>query len=318
MTQATETTGKAAGTTTNAPGIALRTSAYRAHVGSITRRDGWNNRFDFGEIEELAKSIKANGLLNPLRVKRIAGAAKDAKFQFELIDGDRRLTALELLVKNGHESNDGVPVIIVDKGQDDLTSLIQMFEANTGKPLLPLEEASAYQRMRDAGLTIKQICERVGRKQVHVVATLALMTADSDVTEAIKEGSVNSTLAKKIAVHARGDKVKQKELVAQAKAAGQDKAKKQAVKAAVEKSRQDKAKKAGKKLKIQPLTPAQVSDLGQSLAVKLAGLLQDSGRDLSTDLRAWVGQDEEFLIAYTFGALEALKAVAGAPSEFLG
>lgn len=318
MTNAIETTGKAAGTTANAPGIALRTSAYRAHADSITRREGWNPRFDFGEIDELAKSIKANGLLNPLRVKRIAGAAKTDQFQFELIDGDRRLTAIEKLTKAGYALPDGVPVIIVDKAQDDMTSLFQMFEANAGKVFLPLEEAAAYQRMRDAGLTIKQICERVSRKQVHVVATLALMTADSDVTDAIKDGSVNSTMAKKIAVHARGDKAKQKELVAQAKAAGKDKTKKQAVKAAVEKSRQDKAKKAGKTLKIQALTPMQLSELGQELATKLSGLMKDAGRELGEDLRTWVSQDEELLIAYTFGALEALKSAAGAPSELLG
>ena len=86
-----------------APGIIKRTNAYFADPKTIARVDGWNNRFDFGEIEELAKSIKINGLLQPLRIKRVPahvkddgkGAAGAQVFAFELIDGDRRLTAIE-------------------------------------------------------------------------------------------------------------------------------------------------------------------------------------------------------------------------------
>jgi ParB/RepB/Spo0J family partition protein len=307
----TETTGKVAGTTANAPGIALRTSAYRAIVSSITRREGWNPRFDFGEIEELAKSIKVNGLLNPLRVKRIAGAAKTDALQFELIDGDRRLTALEQLVKAGVEFPEGVPVIIVDKAQDDLTSLFQMFEANTGKNFLPLEEAAAYQRMRDAGLTIKQICERVSRKQVHVVATLALITADADVQDAVKDGTVNSTTAKKIAQHARGDKAKQKELVAQAKQVGKDKTKKAALDKEIDATRRAKAAKTGKVLKMRALSDVELSKIGEELALSMASKLRDASKTLDFDLRTWVSQDDALALAFTFGALEALKAAAG-------
>lgn len=307
----TETTGKVAGTTANAPGIALRTSAYRATVSSITRREGWNPRFDFGEIEELAKSIKVNGLLNPLRVKRIAGAAKTDALQFELIDGDRRLTALEQLVKAGVEFPEGVPVIIVDKAQDDLTSLFQMFEANTGKNFLPLEEAAAYQRMRDAGLTIKQICERVSRKQVHVVATLALITADADVQDAVKDGTVNSTTAKKIAQHARGDKAKQKELVAQAKQVGKDKTKKAALDKEIDATRRAKAAKTGKVLKMRALSDVELSKIGEELALSMASKLRDASKTLDFDLRTWVSQDDALALAFTFGALEALKAAAG-------
>ncbi len=316
------TTATVTPVTKNAPGIVLRTSAYRADPKTITRRAGWNPRFDFGEIEELAKSLKINGLLNPLRVKRIAGAKADAEHQFELIDGDRRLTAIELAMKGGFVFADGVPVIIVDKAQSDLDSLFQMFEANSGKAFLPLEEAAAYKRMRDGdpengikGLTIKQICDRVSRKQVHVVATLALLDADDTVKDAVKDGSVNSTMAKKIAVAARGDKAKQQELVAAAKSAGKDKGKLAAVKRKVDDTRIAKAASKGKTLKMRALADDELSALGASLAKAMTQKLKDAGKPLTFDVRDWVSKDDALALAFTFGALEALKAAAGVKTK---
>ena len=77
----------------NPAGVLKRSNAYFIDPTRVVRRDGWNPRFDFGEIEEMAKSILANGLLNAIRVKRISG---NPAADFELIDGDRRMTAIEL------------------------------------------------------------------------------------------------------------------------------------------------------------------------------------------------------------------------------
>lgn len=192
--------------TTNANGITKRTNAYFIDPTKIVRKPGFNPRFDFGDIKELVQSIRHNGLLNSIRVKRVAD-------NFELIDGDRRVTAIEHLLKEGFEFPDGIPAVIVDKSISEVDALIQMFEANSGKPFLPLEEAAAYQRLRDAGLTIKQICEAVGRASVHVTSTLAILKADDSVKAAIKDGSINKTLAKKIATKAKGDQSKQAEMV---------------------------------------------------------------------------------------------------------
>ena len=299
----------------NATGIVARTSSYRAFPESITRRAGWNPRFDFGEIDGLEKSIRANGILNPLRVKRIAGAKPSDEHQFELIDGDRRLTAIEQAVKHGHTFDEGVPIIIVDKAQDEVTSLVQMFEANSGKVFLPLEEAAAYGRMREAGLTIQDICRHVSRKQVHVVATLALLTADDSVTEAIKDGSVNGTTAKKIAVAARGNKAKQAELVAAAKSAGKDNSKKAVVKRAIDDVRRAKAASKGKVLKMRALGDDELSALGAGLALSMTSKLADAGKPIDFDVRSWVAQDDALALAFTFGALEALKAAAGVATK---
>lgn len=304
----------------NPAGVLKRSNAYFIDPARITRREGWNPRFDFGEIETLAAQIKgvkagdeaSGGLLNPIRVKRIVG---NPDADFELIDGDRRLSAIEFLMKKGETFPVGIPAVIVDKSQDDITSLTQMFLANEGKKFLPMEEAIAYQRMRDAGMTLKQICAAVGRKQVHVTEILNLLDADDTVKEAATKGEIGKTMAKQIATAAKGDKTKQKELVEAAKAAGTDKTAQRAVKRKVDTARVAKAAKKGKVLKIRALSDAELSDIGAAVAEHLSKKLEDMGISVEEDLVEMIKKDPNMILAYTTGALDALKVAAGGPNN---
>lgn len=306
-----------------AAGVMKRSSAFSIDPLAVMRREGWNPRFDFGEIEALVTSIKANGLLNAIRVKRIAptvlgdgnGPTGAQVFNFELIDGDRRLTAVEaILKKEPGFFPDGIPAIIVDKAQEDLTSLIQMFEANSGKPFLPLEEAAAYKRMRDAGMSIKAICAAVGRRNTHVNEMLALLEAAPEVQEAVAKGEIGKTEAKQIASIAKGDAAKQRELTAVAKAANQKNGKKGskgAVKAAMKTAHREQAEKKGRKLKIRALSDSELSAIGSDMAEYLLKVLEANDVPVDTDLVEIVRQDPKMVIAYTAGALDALKVAAG-------
>jgi len=300
-----------------AAGVLKRSSAFNIDPTKITRRAGWNPRFDFGEIEVLVASIKANGLLNSIRVKRLLKPSEQGHI-FELIDGDRRLTAIETIIKK--EPNffpDGIPAVIVDKAQEDLTSLIQMFEANSGKPFLPLEEAAAYKRMRDAGMTIKAICAAVGRRSTHVSEMLALLEADGAVQEAVASGELGKSDAKRIATIAKGDKATQKELAAAAVAANKKggKGNKVAVKKAMNKAHSASAAKKGRKLKIRALSDGELAVIGASVAEHMLKLLEENDVPVDTDLVAFIRQDPKMVIAYTTGALDALKVAAGATND---
>lgn len=308
-----------------AAGVTKRSSSYTVDPRKVCRRPGWNPRFHFEEIEELARSIKVHGMLNDIRVKRLPAVSvmRDQGFEFELIDGDRRLTACELLLKwhaegkpEGFDFPEGIPAKIVDKSQDDLTSLFQMFEANNGKPFLPMEEAAAYKRMQDAGLTIQDICGRVGRAQVHVVEMLNLIKADDSVKEAVEKGEIKKTMAKRIATVARGDAAKQKELVAAAKKAAKEPAgKKSQVNRKIEKARQEKAAKRGKTVKVKPLSSVEIDELGARLGKLTALKLKEAGRDPEEDPTAWIKEDDKLAAACSFGMLQALKVVAGLEIE---
>jgi ParB-like chromosome segregation protein Spo0J len=328
--------------TAEAVGVVKRTNAFFVDPKAVARvkKNGkkWNNRFDMGDIEQLAKSLEANGMLNPIRVQRrvkpaslildqesgVLFADEDTvggPIVFNLVDGDRRLSAVEHLIKEGRYLKafpSGIPAIIVDKAQDSMTSLVQMFEANSGKALLPLEEAAAYQRMRDGfpeegikGLTIHQICARVGRKQVHVVEMLNLLKADSELLEAVKSGEVGKTIAKRIATDAKGNKDLQKELTKDAKQVGKDSKKGQALKGKLHKARVTKAAAKGKTIKIRALSNDELNTLGAGLASKIADKMVAADLPIESDMRAWIKGNPDLALAASFGALEALKASAG-------
>ena len=308
-------------TTTNAI-ITARLSAYNMiDPRAVVRKPGHNPRFDFGDTAELARSIKyqatqcgvAGGLLNAIRVKKISAT------QFELVDGDRRLTAVEMLLDlaakgdpAGYDFPEGITAVFANKDQSEVTSLIQMFEANTGKSFLPLEEAAAYNTMRKAGMTIEDICNAVQRAHVHVVATLALVDADQSLKDAVASGEVGGTIAKKIAVAARGDLDKQAELTADAKAAGpKDKKALAKVKAKIEATRVAKAEASGKTLKAKVITEEQLSALGERIAKHLTSVMKEAKLAEDHDMVKWVADDEARATAFTFGVLQALKFVGG-------
>lgn len=310
-------------------GIVGKTSgAYTADPKRIGRREGWNVRFDMGEIEELAKSIRkqaemagGSGLLMPLRVKR-AKPRDGWDFDFELVDGDRRLTACEHIMQKDPAFFEavGVPIILVAQMQDDFVSLVQMFEANTGKPLAPLEEAAAFQRMYDHAVNVekvkkadayKWIAKHVGRSDIYVWETMQLLNADDSVKAALADKKIGSTTARQISIHAKGDKEKQKALVEEAKAAGKDKGKKKALKAKLEEAKRAKHANKGRQLKIRPLDPAALAILGTTLAEDVAKKLKAANKPESFDILAWIKEDDKLALAYAKGALDALKAAAG-------
>lgn len=302
-------------------GVLSRPVAFQVDPKLIKRREGWNPRFDFGDIEALAETIKyqkhlaggpaeGHGLLNDLRVRRTGPGV------FELIDGDRRLTAIELLMKKGESFPKGVPVKI-ESDNNDLEALIRTFTANTGKPMLPLEEAEAFKRMKDAGMSFKEIEKATGRSDNTINDCLALLEADDEVQQAVKTKAVPAGVAKKIAVHARGDKVKQRELIDEAKKAGKDKTKRVALDKKIDEQRRSKAATKGKTLKIRALSDTELSQIGAQVAEHLTTIMKDAKVASSADMLDMVKKDDKLALAFTLGALEALKVAAGGKNNLI-
>ncbi len=295
--------------TTNANGITKRTNYYFADPTHIVRKKGWNPRIDFGDIKELANSIRENGFRQnkPLLVRR------DENSKFQIIDGDRRFSAIELLLSEGHSFPEGIPIVIQNKEVDELQSLIHMFTANLGKPFLPLEEAAAYKRMRDAGLTIEQVCKKVGRAHVHVLTTLSLLDADESVKEAMQSGEISATLAKTISSKAKGDKEKQKELVKTAKSSKEGKKAAQKEASEIKRREPKKDAKKEKKVEVAPLKMITQSQTESRLAVA-EGHFKKSLESLGLDadvVSGLISESDNMAMAFQFGVVSALQAVLG-------
>lgn len=122
-------------------------------------------RFDETGLQVLAASIKRDGVLQPLAVRR--HHADDA--DYELIAGERRLRAAKLAGLKD------VPCHLIDAGEEGL-GILSLVENLMREDLNILDEAEAYQQLIDVfSLTQEQIAERVGRSRSHVANTLRLL-----------------------------------------------------------------------------------------------------------------------------------------------
>lgn len=289
----------------------------------IDVREGWNARVDFGDLEELKESIRAqkrldgHGLVNDVRVKEKPDG------RFELIDGERRYHSVMGLIDEGEVFEFGIPAKVEPAESTDADLIIKMFTANMGKPFLPYEEALYYDRLKKSGMTLREIEEKTGRSDNSIVGALALLEADDDLVQAVIKGQVGATLGKSIAVNVRGNKQRQKELTAKAKEAAAaakkgDHGKMRAVKKEVDEERRAKAARTSKKLaermaaKPRRVEASEIGAQGQAVAERLKDLMERASMPVDdTDLREWVGNDRELQIAAQFGALTALQFVMG-------
>jgi ParB/RepB/Spo0J family partition protein len=146
---------------------------------SITPSFG-NDRTSFDEsaLQELADSIRTNGLAQPITVRPVA----EGKYQ--LIAGERRYRAHKLL---------NAPTIraIVTPMDDDRAAAVMLVENTGRKDLDPIDEARAYARRRDDfKWDEKTIAERAGVGIQTVRNRLALLALRSDLQDLVKTGTL--------------------------------------------------------------------------------------------------------------------------------
>jgi len=134
--------------------------------------------FDQGKIEELANSIRENGIIQPLVVKKGVDG-------FELIAGERRWRAAQ---KAGIEK---VPVI-VREDEEKNRLFLSLIENIQREDLNPLEEADAFQQIIDRfGYTQEEIGARVGKSRTSVTNTLRLLKLNKKIYDYLIRNKIN-------------------------------------------------------------------------------------------------------------------------------
>jgi ParB/RepB/Spo0J family partition protein len=132
-----------------------------------------NPRRDLGDLTELAKSISAVGIVEPLVVTTTATTVEDGHLL--IVAGHRRLAAAQ---KAGLTA---APVM-VHQGMDDLTRReIMLVENLQRSDLTPAEEARTYQGLIELGVSQHQLAERIGRSQPHISRRLALLALPDEI-----------------------------------------------------------------------------------------------------------------------------------------
>lgn len=135
--------------------------------------------FDKEKLDELAKSIRTNGVVQPVLLRRKGS-------RFELIAGERRWRAAEVagLIK--------IPAVIRNVSDDKVLE-IALIENIQREDLNPIEEARAYKKLIETlGLTQEMVGERVGRDRSYVTNYLRLLKLPEDLQELLQSGRIST------------------------------------------------------------------------------------------------------------------------------
>src|SRR6266478_6182665 len=130
--------------------------------------------FDQAKLDELAQSIRASGIIQPLLLRRRGG-------MFELVAGERRWRAAQIAgLRN-------VPAIVRDIPDEKLLELA-LIENIQREELNPVEEANAYKRLIESlGLTQDEVARRVGRDRTFVTNYLRVLKLPTDIQTLLEQ-----------------------------------------------------------------------------------------------------------------------------------
>lgn len=146
----------------------------------LVRPNATQPRRHFNEdaIEELASSIRARGLLQPILVRKTGHEA------YEIVAGERRWRAAQRA--GVHD----IPVVIREL-DDAAAAEIALIENLQRVDLNPMEEAAAYQRLAEThGRTQDQIAEAVGKSRSHVANMMRLTALPAKCRKALEDGAL--------------------------------------------------------------------------------------------------------------------------------
>ena len=135
-------------------------------------------QFEPSKLEELAQSIRSNGVIQPIVVRPVDN-------HFELVAGERRWRAAE------RAGLDTIPALVQSLSNEKVLELA-LIENIQRADLSPIEEANAYQLLVDEfSLSQQAVAQRVGRSRSSVANTLRLLKLSNKIQRLVIEGQLS-------------------------------------------------------------------------------------------------------------------------------
>ncbi len=157
-------------------------------------------QFEPGKLQELAASIKENGVLQPIIVRASGGS-------YEIVVGERRWRAAR------QASLERIPAIVQHVSDEKMLELA-LVENIQRDELSPIEEGQAYQLLSDQfGLTHEEIAQRVGRSRAAVTNSLRLLRLPSFIQEKVMNEEMSMGHARALIPLSRRDQLRLAEQV---------------------------------------------------------------------------------------------------------
>lgn len=173
----------------SAPGEAVASGLASLTVASIEPHPEQPRRhFDEDALEELARSIAARGVIQPVVVRPMGGG------RYQLVAGERRWRAAQRA--RLHE----IPAIVRPLDDREVTALA-LIENLQREDLNPIEEARAYQRLSEQdGLTQQEIATFVDKSRSHVANLMRLLVLPGEVLDMVERAELSMGHARALAV----------------------------------------------------------------------------------------------------------------------
>ncbi len=141
-------------------------------------------RPDQGKLKELADSIKAHGVIEPIVVRREAGEGETPTY--EVVCGTRRFEASKLA---GKES---IPAVIMDL-TDEQVHEMQLIENLQREDMNPIDEAMGFCKIQDqAHFTVERLADKIGKSADYVSGRLQLLNLSKTIQGAIANGTITT------------------------------------------------------------------------------------------------------------------------------
>lgn len=137
-------------------------------------------QFDKDKLEELAQSIRENGVFTPVLVRKSLNG-------YELIAGERRLRASKLAEK------ETIPAIVVEMA-DDTMMQVTLLENIQRENLNAIEEANGYfTLMNNLGYTQEQLANKMGKSRAYIANLLRLRKLPMEVQDMVAENKLSGS-----------------------------------------------------------------------------------------------------------------------------
>ncbi|MGE5436581.1 MAG: ParB/RepB/Spo0J family partition protein [Syntrophothermus sp.] len=143
--------------------------------------------FEPEALEELKKSILANGLIQPITIRRVSEG------RYQLISGERRLRAC---IDIGYKD---IPAYIIKVDSEEAMLAMALIENIQREKLNPIEVGLAYKRlMEECNLTQDQIAEKVGKDRTTIANSIRLLKLPQEVQQSLIKEEITSGHARAI------------------------------------------------------------------------------------------------------------------------
>lgn len=136
-------------------------------------------KFDLQSIDELAKSIKKDGLLQPISVRQVNN-------HYKIIHGERRYRACKTIALKE------IPAIIQNLNDEDAfhSSIIENIQR---EQMTPIEEAKAFKKYIELGYTQNEVANKISKSRSYVLNRLQLIELSPKIIKMINSGQLSSS-----------------------------------------------------------------------------------------------------------------------------